>query len=372
VIRRLFQGCLLRPRDLKPSQDDLEVIGAFNPGAIAVSGGVVLLVRVAEVFRERKECYQALPRWDLSDGCIVADWVREEDLTFVDPRVVILRSTGLRRLTFTSHLRITRSSDGRRIDSVEPGIFRPLDQTEEYGVEDPRITRLEGRFYFTYVAVSRHGAATALASTEDFKSFTRHGIIFPPENKDVVLFPEKIGGQYWALHRPNPSQHFSAPEIWTASSPDLIHWGNHWPLLGSSEEWDSDRVGAGTPPLRTEEGWLGIYHGAGRRSSSGVGIYSAGAFFLDLENPRQILAARGPILSPENDYEREGFVGEVIFPTGVVRQNEKLLLYCGAADSATTVVEIELQDVLDTLRASKTLMDWPLEPRLRHSPHIGL
>ena len=96
---------------------------------------------------------------------------------------------------------------------------------EEFGLEDPRITQIGDRFYITYVAVSRHGPATALASTTDFKTIERHGIIFCTENKDVVLLPERIGGEYVAIHRPVGDMPFSRPEMWTARSPDLIHWG---------------------------------------------------------------------------------------------------------------------------------------------------
>ena len=103
--------------------------------------------------------------------------------------------------------------------------FLPDSEMEEFGVEDPRITALGGRYYFTYVAVSRHGAATALASTTDFRQFERHGIIFCPENKDVVLFPEQVGGEFVALHRPNAATPFCRPEMWVARSPDLVRLG---------------------------------------------------------------------------------------------------------------------------------------------------
>ena len=164
----------------------------------------------------------------------------------------------------------------------------------------------------------------------------------------MVLFPERIQGHYVALHRPNPAQHFSPPEMWLATSPDLIHWGGHAPFLGSAGSWDVGRVGAGAPPLRTEAGWLEIYHGNNRRTSDpGVGIYSAGALLLDLENPRRILAARGEVLVPETDYEREGFVPNVVFPTGILEQGETVLVYYGAADSTTAVVELRLRDLLE-------------------------
>jgi predicted GH43/DUF377 family glycosyl hydrolase len=348
MIPRIFNRCLLRPGDLSASQDDLKVIGAFNPGVVETPDGVRLLVRVAESVREQRPGQVALPRWDPAAGRGVVDWVGEDEVTFVDPRVVIVKRTGIRRLTFISHLQIARSRDGRIIDRIDASRFLPADENEEFGVEDPRITPLEGRFYFTYVAVSRHGAATALASTADFKTFARHGIIFPPENKDVVLFPEPIGGRFVALHRPNPAQHFSPPEMWLGTSPDLICWGGHTPFLGTTSGWDVGRVGGGTPPIRTSAGWLEIYHGNDQRpGASGVGRYSAGALLLDLENPRCILSARGQILIPETDYEREGFIPNVVFPTGIVRQGDTVLVYYGAADESCAVVEWRLQDLFN-------------------------
>src|ERR1041384_8121528 len=223
-LKRLFNRCLLRPSDLKPSQDDLQVVGVFNPGAIATDKGVVLLVRVAEQVVERRPGQTALPRWNSSSGRTIIDWENDTELTPVDIRVVRRRRDGLVRLTFSSHLRVIYSRDGRSIDS-EGAWLKPASEYEEFGVEDPRITCLGDKFYFTYVAVSRHGAATALAATRDFNSFERHGIIFPPENKDVVLFPERIGNQHFALHRPNAATPFTKPEMWLARSPDLFHWG---------------------------------------------------------------------------------------------------------------------------------------------------
>lgn len=346
-LPRLFSRCLLRPADLAASQADLEIAGVFNPGAAATPGGVILLVRVAERVRERRAGCVGLPRWEVETGRVVTDWLREEEVAFLDARVVKIRRTGLLRLTFTSHLRVVRCGDGRSVDAMDAEIFRPRETTEEYGIEDPRITPVGDRFYLTYVAVSRHGAATALASTRDFRSFERHGIIFCPENKDVVLFPERIGGQHRALHRPAAAHEFSRPEMWLASSPDLRHWGAHTPFLGATAEWEIGRVGAGTPPMRTAQGWLEIYHGNDRREGdAGIGTYSGGALLLDLENPRRILRQRGRILVPEEEYERTGFVPGVIFPTGIVPQGETVLIYCGAADTATAVVELRLRDLL--------------------------
>jgi predicted GH43/DUF377 family glycosyl hydrolase len=226
-----------------------------------------------------------------------------------------------------------------------------MNEYEEFGVEDPRLVQIEDTFYFTYVAVSRHGAATALASTRDFESFERHGIIFPPENKDVVLFPEKIQADYYALHRPNGATPFTKPEMWLARSPDLVHWGKNEHFLGSNDSWDIGRIGAGTPPLRTDEGWLEIYHGNSRRQEDGgIGAYCGGIVLMDVENPLRILGRSGQVFGPQTDYECRGFVPNVVFPTGLIQQKENLLVYYGAADTCTAVVEFSLNEVLKLVR----------------------
>ena len=136
--KRLFNQCLLRPADFKACQPDLEVIGAFNPGAITTDKGVVILVRVAEQARERRRGQTALPRWDAESRKIVIDWENDNELTAVDMRVVRRKRDGLVRLTFISHLRVVHSGDGRSIDSVDGAWFEPANEYEEFGVEDPR------------------------------------------------------------------------------------------------------------------------------------------------------------------------------------------------------------------------------------------
>ena len=349
MLKRHFEKLLLGPEDLSPSAADLAVIGAFNPGAIEVDDGVVLLVRVAQRPWERRAGFTPLPRWEC--GSVVVDWVADDELEPLDSRVVRRRSDGLLRLTFTSYLQVFRSRDGRSFEAEDARLLPEAD-CEEFGVEDPRITRIDDRFYITYVCVSRHGAATALASTDDFVSFQRHGVIFCPENKDVVLFPDQIDGQYAALHRPTTAHAFCTPEIWLARSPDLCHWGNHQPLAGSSADWESDRVGAGPPPIRTDRGWLEIYHASRRSNVAGqVGTYSAGAILLDLQDPSRVMARSAePILLPTADFEQQGFVPNVVFPTGVVQRGNMLQIFYGAADTRTGMVELSLAKLLAELQ----------------------
>jgi len=352
MLPRLFNACLVRPGDVAPSHPSLEVVGAFNPGAAAVGNKVVLLVRVAERPRERRDGFTGLPRWDPETGATI-DWVANDALRFVDPRVVEVKATGLTRLTFLSHLIALWSADGRTIDSFDGVRFQPQEPYETFGVEDPRITPIGDRFYLTYVAVSPDGAATALASPTDFTTFQRHGIIFPSENKDVVLFPETLGGDYVAFHRPNPATLFAPPAMWLARSADLIHWGRHQVVHGGGESWESGRIGGGTPPLRTAQGWLAIYHGNDKTPDDpGVGTYAAGALLLDLDNPAHVLRrSPEPIMRPVTDFERGGFVSDVVFPTGIVPRDDRLLVYYGAADAHTAVVEFALDELLETMVA---------------------
>jgi predicted GH43/DUF377 family glycosyl hydrolase len=348
MLKRNFERLLVRPEDLSPSAAHLEVIGAFNPGAIEMEDGVVLLVRVAQRPRERRAGFTPLPRWQ--DGSVVVDWVGDEELEWLDSRVVRRRRDGLLRLTFTSHLQVLYSHDGRSIDRAGVRLL-PESDCEEFGIEDPRITRIDGRCYITYVCVSRHGAATALAATDDFTSFARQGVIFCPENKDVVLFPQQFDGLYAALHRPTAAHAFCRPEMWLARSDNLVHWGNHQPLAGGDAGWESDRIGAGAPPIRTERGWLEIYHASQRSDLAGeVGTYSAGAMLLDADNPRRLIARSAePILLPAADFELAGFVPNVVFPTGVVARGDQLQIFYGAADTCTGVAELSLAELLAEL-----------------------
>jgi predicted GH43/DUF377 family glycosyl hydrolase len=349
-LARITTRALLRPDDLPASRDDFEVVGTFNPGAVQAGDEVVLLVRVAERPRERRPGFTPLPRWDSAEALTI-DWVPDDELDPIDPRVVRRKVDGLVRLTFISHLRVVRCGDGREVREVTPVTFGPADECEEFGVEDPRITLLDGRYYFTYVGVSRHGPATALASTADFRTFERHGIAFCPENKDVVLFPEKIGGAFAALHRPVGGTPFCRPEIWIARSSELIHWGDHRPLSISAGGWSSGRVGAGTPPIRVDEGWLEIYHGnAHPRRAGDVGAYCAGAVILDHNDPCRVLKqTHEPLFRPEEDFEVNGFVANVVFPTGVVRDGPTLMIYYGAADCVTAVAEFEDRALVETM-----------------------
>jgi predicted GH43/DUF377 family glycosyl hydrolase len=363
MTRRLRATLLLKPSDIVPSRVDWEVVGVFNPAVVVVGDELVILARVAEQPIERRNGLTPLPRWS-GNGQLEVDWIADDDLHELDARVVAINGTGDLRLTSVSHLQVFRCpapfgwGDAKSAEqSVLTGSTKnrewvlPDAVYEEFGIEDPRITKIDDTYWITYVAVSRHGACTALMSSLDMKTFHRHGIIFPCENKDVVLFPEKINGEYVALHRPNPSSHFSPPQIWIARSPDLIHWGKHEPLLCGCKPWEGDRVGAGTPPILIDEGWLLLYHGSETSSVAGqVGRYTVGALLLDAHEPSRVVARSAvPIMTPITDYEKEGFVPNVVFPTAMQRHNDTLQVFYGAADTCIAIAEFSKREIIESL-----------------------
>lgn len=352
---------LLSPENVPPSHKGWEVIGVFNPAAVEYGDQIVLLLRVAEQPVQRKDGQVGLPRWVPGRGPTV-DWFARSEVEFIDARLARPRGGDHLRLTFLSYLRLAVLDHPTAKPRIEPVCIVPEDPWEEFGVEDPRISLIDGRYWITYVAVSRHGVATAVASTDDFRAFQRHGLIFPPDNKDVVVFPERIGERFAALHRPSGGFRFARPEMWIAFSPDLKNWGGHRPLWSYRAEWENDRLGAGVPPFRLEQGWLEIYHGSGRARSPGtVGTYQAGALLLDPNSPERVIAySPQPILCPTEDFESGGFIPKVVFPTGLVRRGDRLYLYYGVGDTFTAVAAIALPHLLDALL--------PLEPPPAEGP----
>lgn len=332
---------------IPPSRPDLEVVGVFNPAVIRHEGEIVLLLRVAEAARPDSDREVTAPVYDADTGRLeVKRWRRDgEGVDTSDPRVVTVnRRTWL---TSISHLRVARSTEGIHFD-VEPApALSPSAGYESFGIEDPRITLLDGRYWINYTAVSPHGISTALASTTDFTTFQRHGIIFPPNNRDITIFPDRIGANYVALHRPMP-EGIGQPAIWIASSSNLTSWGGHRLVASARDDsWDDAKVGGGAVPFRVRAGdtdaWLAIYHGV----TSAPLTYSLGALLLDAREPARVLArSREPILSPETSYEREGFFGGVVFTCGALAEGDLVRIYYGAADGVTAVADLSLDEIL--------------------------
>jgi predicted GH43/DUF377 family glycosyl hydrolase len=352
-IHRAQMNPLISPLHVTPSSEEMRVVSAFNAATATVGGETFLLLRVAEVPKEVGADEVAVPvvAWTAgTPGIEVRRFALDTPgLDLSDPRAVIYE--GEIYLSSLSHLRLARSTDGYHftIDTV-PALF-PTEPYEEYGLEDPRMTSIDGTVYINYTAVSRYGVGVALASTQNFATYTKHGMILAPENKNVVIFPEKIGGQYMMIHRPSTTG-LGNQQMWVAASHDLLHWGMHVPLMGKRPGmWDSMRLGAGAVPIKTDYGWLEIYHGVNPEQG-----YCLGAVLLDLEDPTQILARSSiPFLIPETEYERVGFYGNVVFTCGAVAtqvENAAVVrIYYGAADQYTCRADIALEDILDSLHA---------------------
>jgi predicted GH43/DUF377 family glycosyl hydrolase len=341
---------LITPQDVTPSRAGLEVVGAFNAGVAVYQGEVILLMRVSERLAHQEAGYQLCPYID-PEGALQTVRVKLDDPAWdtSDPRKFQHKATGEVYLTSISHLRLARSSDGNRFTVGPSPWLAPATQYESFGVEDCRITKIGDTYYVNYSAVSRYGVATALASTQDFVAFERHGLIFPPANRNVSIFPEQVSGQYVCYHRPMPGM-FGSFNIWIARSPDLLHWGGHELVINAQPDgWQSGRVGSGAPPIKTDRGWLSIYHAADRED-----FYSLGAFLTPLDNPAYITyQSKSPVLSPEASYETDGFFGNVVFTCGAVERDGIISVYYGAADDSIALAQYPLADLVDWLCAER-------------------
>lgn len=228
---------------------------------------------------------------------------------------------------------------------LAPAAEGPFAPYESGGIEDPRITVLEGDLYLTYTAYSGHGPVMGLARTEDLRQFERIALISEPGNKDGLLFPEKINGRYARLDRPIGD---NVPRIWISYSDDLLHWGDSTHVLSPRPGyWDFHRVGGSAVPIKTRAGWLEIYHGV--KVTSGGPIYRAGVALLDSQDPSVVLGRSSvPILSPRARYERLGDINNVVFVSGaIVEPDGEVKIYYGAADTAVCLARVRLKDLLD-------------------------
>ena len=256
-----------------------------------------------------------------------------------------------------SHLTVARSRDGIgnwRIDKQPSMMPNPETYPEEiWGIEDPRITCLEDqeRWAIAYTAYSEGGPLVSLATTVDFKNFERLGPVMPPEDKDAALFPVSFNGRWAMIHRPVSAFRGLGAHIWISFSPDLKHWGEHRILIPARQGgwWDANKIGLSPPPLKTDEGWLILYHGV-KVTGSGA-IYRLGLALLDLEDPCRVIARSDQwVFSPEEDYEVFGDVDKVVFPCGWVAEGDHIRLYYGGADKCLALATASPSELLTWLK----------------------
>jgi beta-1,4-mannooligosaccharide/beta-1,4-mannosyl-N-acetylglucosamine phosphorylase len=203
-----------------------------------------------------------------------------------------------------------------------------------------------------YTAYSEYGFRIALAKTDDFYHYERIALVSEPGNKDGILFPEKINGEYVRLDRPIGKEIGS---MWVSYSKNLVDWGKSELLMTPRPGlWDSFRIGASVSPIKTEHGWLEIYHGV-KRTTAGP-IYRIGTVLLDLEQPYKVIArCDKPVLSPREDYERIGDVGNVVFACGAVLENSgEIKVYYGAADTCVCVATTDFNELIEMTLAGES------------------
>jgi predicted GH43/DUF377 family glycosyl hydrolase len=244
------------------------------------------------------------------------------------------------------------SEDGYHFKVNKKPISLPRDEefkkyTEEM-IYDPRITEIDGVYYICFAAHSSYGVRIGMLKTKDFEKFNSCGFISEPDNRNGVLFPEKINGLYARLDRPILPD--DRGDIWISYSPDLIFWGRSKCVFkrGLHGHWYWKKIGAGAVPIRTNKGWLEIWHGVHVMAGYQY-VYHLGAMLLDLEDPSIVIArAKAPILSPREPYERVGLTSNVVFTSGaILEENGEVKIYYGGADTVQCVATARIEDLVE-------------------------
>lgn len=345
IAKRFSNNPILRPTSIRPSRADMKIECLLNPGVFTYDNKIWLLVRVAET-PVQQEGKISFPVYDESGKIQILSFDKNDpNLVLTDPRVITYK--GQDYLTTLSHLRLVCSTDG--INFQEPRGYEPIfgqNKQEAYGIEDCRVVKVGDTYQLTFTEVSSYGVGVGLIQTQDWRRFRHRGMIFPPHNKDCAIFEERINGHYYALHRPSSPQ-LGGNFIWIAESPDLIHWGNHKCIATSRKGyWDSGRVGAGAAPIKTEEGWLEIYHGANEHN-----LYCLGALLLDLNDPSKVIArSEEPIMEPRESYELTGWFGNVVFTNGHLVEGDRVRMYYGASDEVICGADLSISEILKSLK----------------------
>jgi predicted GH43/DUF377 family glycosyl hydrolase len=347
IAKRFAENPLLSPVNLKASNEGLEITCLLNPGVFQYEGKTWLIVRVAER-PQQKEGIISFPVLTETGATEIIEIQKDDPaLKATDARVINYK--GVDYLTTLSHLRLLCSDDGKRF--YEPTGYPALTgegMLQTFGIEDCRVTHLENKYWLSFTAVSGNGVGVGLRTTTDWKNFQSHGMILPPHNKDCAIFEERIKGLYYALHRPS-SVDIGGNYIWLASSPDGIHWGDHQCIIKTRKDaWDSARVGAGAAPIKTDKGWLEIYHGANQQHQ-----YCLGAFLMDLDDPSKVIArTEQPVMIPSTEYELSGFFGNVVFTNGHILEpdGDTVTIYYGASDEFVCGAKFSLKDIFSLLK----------------------
>jgi len=305
-----------------------------------------------------------------------AAWYDEEK-----QQVILLYRAAEAHPEYKCYFGLAVSSDGYHFERVSenPAFSPSIDGFDASTVQDPRMVKMGEYYYITYAcrffpfgqfwqpeenrykapicppdfprAIRNNATSSGLLLTEDFKSFIRAGRLTDPmlDDRDVILFPEKIKNKFVMMHRPlewvGDEYGTEFPAIWISTSDDLLGFRQSKLLAKAKYDWECGKIGINTPPIKTKDGWLTTYHAVGSDK-----YYRLGALLLDLENPDKILArTRDWIMQPEKDYEIDGYYKGCVFPCGKVVIDETLFVYYGAADKYVALATCSLKELLDYL-----------------------
>lgn len=340
--------------------DKTFVLGAFNPGLCRLpNGNLLLMVRIAEalatpVDNARVHCI----RWDEEKKYTTEGWPLSE-VEIRDPRKFRIKAYGFPVYALTSLswlLPVELNEDGSLVRHIHyDKAIAPQTSAQEYGIEDPRISSIGGKYYMTVCCVSASRHSTMLYSSENGLDYQSLGIVLDHQNKDMLLFEGQLNGSYYALTRPMGECYFAtAPAsewhpgaaIHLASSPDLLHWRPaDRPFLRARKLTLSNvKIGGGTPPIPTPDGWLMLYHGVENRGE--VGIYRTFWALLDSKDPLRILALGDdePLLEANpaltERIKHQLYLTDVVFTTGIAEHGDSYILASGEADLACRITII--------------------------------
>jgi len=359
---------IFSPRDVdlnqSPTRNALKkntyVLGAFNPALCRLpNGNLLLMVRVAEALQNPVENGFAYSiRRDKQAGFVTDAWPLS-DVDMADPRKFKIKAYNFNVYALTSLswlLPVELNDDATEIKKIHyDKIISPQFESQEYGIEDPRISFIDNRYYMTVCCVSSERHSTMLYVSDDGLNYKCDGIILDHQNKDMLLFEGKINGQHYALTRPLGECYFASPpsslyhpgpSIQMATSPDLRYWkpcDNHF-LRARRSSLSNEKIGGGTPPILTSEGWLMLYHGV--ENNSGVGIYRTFWALLNKENPQEILYLSDSMALLEaapnltKSISDKIYLKDVVFTTGIAKHEDDFIIASGELDLACRITKI--------------------------------
>ncbi len=260
-----------------------------------------------------------------------------------------------------TNLGVAYSNDGIRWDVREKTlVFRNYDENEVVRFYDPRIIIIEGRAYVCFAVEGKHGVMGGIGVTDDFETVDVISVS-TPDNRNMVLFPEKVGGLYVRLERPFPMygrDGIDRFDMWMSKSPDLRFWGETSLVLAVEDvPYANNKIGPASPPVKTDKGWLTLFHAVDKDDSRGKNgwepfwkkRYCAGIALLDLENPEKVIGmSKVPLIAPETDYECDiGYRQNVIFPGGMILEDSgEVKIYYGAADTVECLATADINDLI--------------------------